>query len=271
MISEKDDVLFSIITVCFNERDTIKKTIESVLNQTFNNYDYIVCDGGSADGTLEIVESYRKSFEQKGVRYIVHSEKDGGIYFGMNIGVTLSSGTYLNFMNAGDKFHNQSVLEKAASEIQKCDADIFYGDVVVVERGYGKIRICTEDGIDEGMTISHQAMFIKAPLMREHPYNTKYRIAADWEFAISMKLEHRVFYKLNLIVADFMAGGVSTLKYKENIEECRNIAKTLGIQYDAVRKLKNAKDNYEKTMKKAEMPTWMWEVYNKVRNRKKYE
>lgn len=101
MTSGKGEILFSIITVCFNEEDTIRKTIESVLNQTFCNYEYIVCDGGSTDGTLKIVESYRAAFENKKIRFIVHSEKDGGIYFGMNIGVRLSNGTYLNFLNCG--------------------------------------------------------------------------------------------------------------------------------------------------------------------------
>lgn len=270
MISEKDDVLFSIITVCFNERDTIKKTIESVLNQTFNNYEYIVCDGGSTDGTLEIVESYRKRFEQKGVRYIVHSENDGGIYFGMNIGVALSNGKYLNFMNAGDRFHNQSVLHNVCEEIKKISADIFYGDVVVVERGYGKLRRCTEENLDEGMSISHQAMFIKEQLLHQHAYNVKYRIAADWEFTLSMKQENKVFHKLNIVVADFSAGGISAMKFTENIEECKMIANGHRIQYNYEKKLIEAEDNYKKIRQKERMPGLLWSIYCRLKGRSKY-
>ena len=164
--------LFSIITVCFNEENNIRKTIESVLNQSFSDYEYIICDGGSTDDTLKIVESYQDAFKKKGIRYLIHSEKDGGIYFGMNIGIALSNGKYLNFMNAADTFHSPTVLQEAARYLQRSDADILYGDAFYIIRHYARLSVSDISRIEKGMPFCHQAMFIKQELLQLHPYDT---------------------------------------------------------------------------------------------------
>lgn len=261
--------IFSIITVCFNEKEHIGRTIESVLNQSCQEYEYIVCDGGSTDGTLEIAESYKNCFVQKGIRYHVHSEKDGGIYFGMNMGVSLATGQYLNFMNAGDGFYNQKVLQNVSCEIQKYNSDIFYGDIIVTEKGYGKLSRGDEKRITEGMTISHQSMFIKAQLLRDYPYNVKYKSAADWDFVLSMKQENKTFHKMDLIIAYFSAGGVSTIKYQNTVDECLKVAESHGISYDYKSKLKEAEKNYKRTMQKERLPEWLWGIYSTARGRKR--
>lgn len=261
--------MFSIITVCYNEKENIGRTIESVLSQSCQRYEYIVCDGGSTDGTLEIAKSYKNHFALKGIRYHVHSQKDGGIYFGMNIGVSLATGQYLNFMNAGDGFYNQTVLQDVSCEIQKYKSDIFYGDIVVTEKGYGKLSRGDEKRIAEGMTISHQSMFIRAQLLRDYPYNVKYKSAADWDFVLSMKQENKTFHKMNLIIAYFSAGGVSTIKYRNTIDECLKIAESHGISYDYKSKLKEAEKNYKRTKQKERLPGWLWEIYSMARGRKR--
>lgn len=270
-MEQKNQSMFSIITVCFNEKERIGRTIESVLNQSCQDYEYIVCDGGSNDGTLKIAESYKNDFARKGIRYRVHSERDGGIYFGMNMGVSLATGRYLNFMNAGDGFYNQEVLQHVSYEIQKYNSDIFYGDVIVTEKGYGKLSRGDEKRITEGMTISHQSMFIKTQLLRDKPYDVKYKSAADWDFVLSMKQENKIFHKMDLIIAFFSAGGVSTIQYRDTVDECLKVAESHGIPFDYQSKLKEAKKSYKKTIQKEKLPAWMWGIYSRVRGRKSTE
>ena len=101
----------SIITVAFNEEKNIKKTIESVLNQTSDSFEYIICDGKSADKTVEIAKEYKNTFAEKGISYIINSEKNKGIYDGMNKGIDLATGDYIFFLNAGDWFYSDDVIE----------------------------------------------------------------------------------------------------------------------------------------------------------------
>ena len=102
----------TIITVSFNEEKNISRTIESVLDQTSCDFEYIICDGKSADKTVEIAESYRARFAEKGVAYFVNSKKDKGIYDGMNNGIELATGDYVYFLNAGDWFYSNDVIEQ---------------------------------------------------------------------------------------------------------------------------------------------------------------
>ena len=102
----------TIVTVCFNEELNISRTIESALNQTSSDFEYIICDGGSKDKTVEIARSYIGAFEKKGVKYIINSEKDKGIYDGLNKGIDLASEQYIYFLNAGDWFCSDNIVEK---------------------------------------------------------------------------------------------------------------------------------------------------------------
>ena len=95
----------SIITVCYNDKDVIEKTILSVINQDYSNLEYIIVDGASSDGTLEIIKQYQKKYP-----IILISEKDDGIYDAMNKGSKVASGDYLNFMNAGDYFFSDNTI-----------------------------------------------------------------------------------------------------------------------------------------------------------------
>lgn len=260
--------MFTIITVCFNEKENIQRTIESVLCQSYEDYEYILCDGGSSDGTLEIAKAYQNDFERKGIRYHIHSEKDGGIYFGMNIGVALSTGMYLNFMNAGDEFHNREVLAEISQHVQESAADILYGDIIKIERGYGKREIGNIQGIKEGMSFCHQAMFIKSELLRLHPYNTRYRIVADYEFTLSMWKQGKKFAHVNVIVANFRAGGISTTDVEKVTEEYCDVKAKANVAFDYQKNLKSAKSDFYKWKIKNNLPKAIWKPYNCVRARK---
>ena len=107
-----NEMKISVVTVAFNEEKNIGKTIESVLNQTSNAIEYIICDGKSTDRTVERANSYKERFAKKGIEYIVNSEKDSGIYDGMNKGIDIATGDYIFFLNAGDWFYSDKIIEE---------------------------------------------------------------------------------------------------------------------------------------------------------------
>lgn len=262
MVDNGKNVYFSIITVCFNEEDAIGKTIESVLAQSYPYFEYIVCDGGSSDKTFQIVESYKDAFARKNIRYTISSQKDGGIYFGMNNGIDLAQRDYLHFLNAGDLYHDGKVLEIVASGISREEADIYYGDIFVVERGFGKRLVCDASGLDEGMSICHQSMFIKTDLMKQKPYNTDYRIVADYDFTLAMKQSGRKFCHVDCLIADYRAGGVSTTQVDRIAKEYYTIKEKAGLPADHKVERKVARKNKFAADIKAKMPRRLWEKYS---------
>jgi len=127
----------TIITVSYNAVKTIEDTILSVINQTYPNIEYIIIDGGSTDGTLDIIKKY-----QDKITYWV-SEPDKGIYDAMNKGTLKATGVWLNFMNAGDTFYDHQVLEKVFKDKDWSNTDVIYGDVVYVYPNKEEIRKTT--------------------------------------------------------------------------------------------------------------------------------
>ena len=118
----------SIITVAYNSFDTIEDTMISVLNQTHSNLEYVIVDGGSSDGTLDLIRKY----EHRIGPWV--SEKDGGIYFAMNKGIDMSSGEIIGILNSDDVYADNKVLEDVVSVFQNTNADIVYANLDYVER-----------------------------------------------------------------------------------------------------------------------------------------
>lgn len=117
----------SIITVSYNAVATIEDTIHSVLNQSCANLEYVIVDGGSNDGTLDIIEKYRDKIAR------IISEKDDGIYYGMNKGIAACSGDYIGILNADDVYYNDSIVEQVASSLSNSKTDSLYGDLLYVQ------------------------------------------------------------------------------------------------------------------------------------------
>ena len=115
----------TIITVCYNAISTIEDTIKSVLSQTYENLEYIIIDGGSIDGTIDIIKKYEKQISYW------QSEPDKGVYDAMNKGIKLSTGEWINFMNAGDSFYNTEVLQSLNLYFSDSQTDIIYGDTCI--------------------------------------------------------------------------------------------------------------------------------------------
>lgn len=183
---------FTIITVCYNAEKDIAKTIKSVLQQDYKDYEYIIKDGSSTDATMNVVSSMVD--ESENIRII--SEKDRSLYDAMNIAVAKATGEYIFFLNAGDCFCDENVLQRASTFIESNRVDIAYGNVVHVNHGrecvrkYG--RICgTKLYFLLGDCICHQALFAKRTLFDAKKFDLKYKVCADkdWElFQISSKV-----------------------------------------------------------------------------------
>lgn len=170
----------SIITVCLNNLFGLKKTIQSIFDQEYSDYELLIIDGGSIDGTVE----YIKEYSNIPVRFI--SEKDSGIYNAQNKGIKLSNGDFLFFLNAGDTFINNNVLNELSDYLDS-DFDIVYGDIYLDVKRSMHIKRSYPDVIGYSYwsinSLCHQAVFIRKSLFNKYGlYNESYRFAADFEF-----------------------------------------------------------------------------------------
>ncbi len=201
-------MLLSVITVCFNAEKEIKKTLASVVSQSAQIFEYIIVDGASTDGTMAVVDSFRPAFEDRGIPLRVISEKDRGIYDAMNKGVRLSSGTWLNFMNAGDRFESAAVLDSVRETLEQGDADVVYGSTVYVYHGmmrYGDPLPL--DRFVRKQPICHQSSFIRASLLMEHPYDDGYKSGGDYDFFLWAYRRGAKYRQVSQRVAVFENGG----------------------------------------------------------------
>lgn len=191
----------SIITVNYNDSKGLQRTIESVINQTFKDYEFIVIDGGSTDESVDVIKQYEQHID-----YWV-SEPDGGIYPGMNKGLRLAKGEYVNFMNGGDCYHSSDVLEKLFS--MNVESDIITGaHSGSPHPNVGRNGVSMYD-LYIG-AVDHQASFIRRELALRHPYDERFRIVSDWKFFIeALILDNCSFYYTDTIVVDVDMGGVS--------------------------------------------------------------
>lgn len=194
---------YSIITINYNDKDGLKSTIISVLNQTNTDYEFIIIDGGSTDGSIDVIQKYTNN-----ITYWI-SEKDHGVYHAMNKGVAQAHGDYLIFMNSGDCFHAPDIL----SSIGEFKEDIICGKVLKGDStwpsGHHKPTISLVD-LMRG-SLPHQAMFIKRELLVKHPYDEKYKILSDWKFCIeAIVFDNCSFRNIDIIIADYDTSGIST-------------------------------------------------------------
>ncbi|WP_316786271.1 glycosyltransferase family 2 protein [Pedobacter frigiditerrae] len=210
--------LFSIIIPTFNSAAVVAGAIESILKQSFSEYEVLIIDGKSNDTTVDIANSYNDD------RIKVFSEKDNGIYDAMNKGVSYATGKWLLFLGSDDELHDEQVLSEISPIALDGTKKLIYGNVVLV----GK-TIWGEDGqVFDGefstgkllvTNISHQAIFYQRSIFEEcGPYNLKYKICADYDFNLRVAAKHQLYY-VDIIVAKFNAGGASTSQKDEPFVE----------------------------------------------------
>jgi len=199
--------LVTVVTVVFNGADFLENTIRSVLDQTYANLEYIVIDGGSTDGSLEIIKQYDDRID-----YWL-SEADTGIYDAMNKGAKLAAGEWINFMNGGDLFHDNDVVSRLFA--RECSRyDLIYGNEEVDYGGrFSRIlKAGSNAELWKGMNFSHQCVFIRTALVRAAGFNVANAIGADFEMIYRLKMEGRNFCHLDETVAVTRAGGLSDVK-----------------------------------------------------------
>ena len=193
---------YSVITINYNNKPGLKRTIESVICQDYTDFEYIIIDGGSTDGSVDIIKKYAGN-----ITYWV-SEPDKGIYNAMNKGTSHATGDYLIFMNSGDCFHSSDVL----SSFIDYQEDIICGKILRGKSskpsGHNKDLITFLDLMRDALP--HQAMFIKKEIMNKYPYEEKYKVYADWKFCVeSIIIGNCTFRNVDTIVADYDIGGIS--------------------------------------------------------------
>lgn len=219
MLTETNTPLFSVITVTFNAKSTLEPTMTSVANQKFKDFEHIIMDGCSTDGTLEIAERLKTPATK------IISSPDHGIYDAMNKAIGVAGGKYLIFLNAGDRFYDSDVLGRMAKAAQSSPG-VIYGQTVLVDNDNNILGprhltappVLTADSFKEGMLVCHQAFGARQDLVPL--YNTSYRFSADYEWCIRclQVSEHNV-YVGDLPVIRYLSEGMTTKNHRKSLAE----------------------------------------------------
>ncbi|HUX95572.1 MAG TPA: glycosyltransferase family 2 protein [Bacteroidales bacterium] len=227
--------LVSVITVSYNSVSTISDTIKSVLNQTYPNIEYIIVDGGSTDGTVELI----KSFGDKITRFV--SENDNGIYDAINKGIRLATGKIVGILNSDDFFFDDNIVENIVSHFETFDIDAVYGDVRFVrplETGtiirYYSSKKFEIGKFKSGQMPAHPSFYMKRELFEKFGYySADYQIAADFEFLLRYLYLHKIRTKyIEMPFVTMRAGGISNKSIKSNFrlnKEIRRACRENGI------------------------------------------
>jgi glycosyltransferase involved in cell wall biosynthesis len=219
---EKDTrPLFTIITCVLNAVDTIEDTISSVLNQTFDDFEYVVIDGGSTDGTLDVIRRYSEKID-----YCI-SEPDQGLYFGFNKGVKLARGRYIGILNGDDSYKPNALALVNEMIIKHVKNDyIIYGGVSIIGE-FSRDEFFHHLNIPTAM-ISHPATFVASSIYHKvGMFNTEFKVAADYEFIARCFMNGYEFISIENSLANYRPGGYSNRNWILSIKESIKIRKSL--------------------------------------------
>lgn len=214
-LSKKEKPLITIVTVVYNGADFLEETIKSVISQSYDNVEYIIVDGGSTDETLDIIRKYNDVID-----YWI-SEKDAGVYYAMNKAERLSSGDFLNFMNAGDLIFSDNVLEEMSEKMLSSSA-ILYGDSVIINddkklwmkaKAFSLLNLL----LWSTRVVCHQSMFVRKSIFPE--YDTRYALKAELDWYFQLLEEKNVASYTNTPVCIYSLGGISDRLFKLEMTE----------------------------------------------------
>lgn len=202
--------LVSIVTVSFNSEKTIRDTIESVLNQTYEKIEYLIIDGKSKDQTVQIAESYVDKFREKGYSYQIISEKDSGIYDAMNKGIYLATGEIIGIINSDDWYEPQTV-ERMMQTYEKDPFDMFYADIRVIKgaKTFVKHSKLREPVVSRDW--NHPTTFITKKMYQRFQYKLE-SLHDDWDLYLKIRKSGSKIVVLNEVLANFRLGGASNEK-----------------------------------------------------------
>jgi glycosyltransferase involved in cell wall biosynthesis len=221
--------LISIITVVYNGEKSLEKAILSVAGQSYPNVEYIVVDGGSDDGSCEIIRKHEKLI----FKWV--SEKDNGIADAMNKGIQMASGELVGFLNADD-WLELDALEKIAAGYE--DNTVIYGDVRFWNKtAPARMTKSNHLKLRQGMTIAHPAAFVPLAIYKKHGiFNTDFRVAFDYEFILRIYMEGVLFKNIHAILVNMSLGGLSDRNWLQAIREelkakSRYFSKVINVFY----------------------------------------
>lgn len=215
--------LVSIVTVVYNGQKHLEETILSVINQTYDNVEYIIIDGGSSDGTLDIIRKYEHAID-----YWV-SEKDKGIYDAMNKGIRLSNGEIIGLINADD-YYLETTVESVVEGFKSSKSDVVFGNKLALneELDIQKVVSVTEPTSlkDLAVHVVHPTVFVSKKVYDQNLFETMYRIAADYDFLLSIYDKGYKFHKIDHVLAVMRMGGISD---KLNFDAVKIKAKRISL------------------------------------------
>ncbi len=212
--------MFSIITVTYNAANVLEDTIQSIIAQTYRNVEYIIVDGGSKDGTLDIIGKYRPHI------HTLVSEPDKGLYDAMNKGIRLAMGDYLCFLNAGDCLHGADTLQLMVHSLHGTELPgVLYGETDIVDaegrflhkRRLSAPEVLTWKSFRQGMLVCHQAFFPRRDLVEQ--YDLSYRFSADFDWCIRIMKKAKTLHNTHLTLIDYLNEGMTTRNHKASLKE----------------------------------------------------
>ena len=194
---------FSIVVVSLNTKSDFLKTLDSIINQTFKDYQIIVVDGDSSDGTKDEILKNKNKID----KFII--EKDQGIYDAMNKGIKYIDGDWTVFLNSGDIFYSKTLLDEI-NDMELNNSDIIYGNTIIKNDFFS--YILSSKNFDEKsliMSFCHQSSFVKSILMKENLYNLDYILSSDFDLFHKLYQKKKKFVKLDKLITIVKSGGIA--------------------------------------------------------------
>lgn len=208
----------SVITVVYNAVDLIEKTIVNVLSQSYSALEYVIIDGGSTDGTCQLIEKYHARLAY------YSSEPDQGLYDAMNKGLKAATGDFVWFINAGDLIYLPDIAEKIFAHAGAM-ADVYYGDTMIVDESYNEIghrrlrppKQLTWRSFQKGMLVCHQSILVRRSLA--DPFDLTYKHSADFDWVIKALKKAKRINNTQMVLSAFLDGGQSKHNIKPSLAE----------------------------------------------------
>ena len=223
----------TVVTVVYNRVSEIEQTMRSVLDQTYPSIEYVVIDGGSTDGTADIIRKYADRL------YYWASEPDAGVYDAMNKGIQKATGDWINFLNCGDYYYDTDTVADLVTCVD--DVDFLYGDVFSIDSDGSPLRRerareVNRTAIKNGVPACHQAMFVRRSMCPR--YDTRYTISADLDWVLQIFRQNRVRVRrfTERPVVYYRVGGLSSFRYEGSFQSIRIIRNHFG-RFDAFLRL----------------------------------
>ena len=232
-------IRFTVVTITYNAEAVLKRTLQSVLRQTYGGVEHLIIDGASKDSTLQMAEDYKRLSDQSelGHKVIIKSEPDKGIYDAMNKGLTQASGDYIVFMNAGDCFPQDDTLEQVVHRCRLMESPsdelpaVLYGLTDIVD-GEGKFLYhrrlqppaqLSWRSFRQGMLVCHQAFYARTDIAKNLQYDTRYRFSADVDWCIRVMREagrmNLPLVPVGIVTANYLEEGQTTQNHRASLIE----------------------------------------------------